>query len=387
MSNYTEKVSIVCILHNDQRLIPLIKANLENFDYPEELLEYIILDYGIENNIEHFIENDKYNYIYLNHQDIIKYLDKITFKNDDENIIKIYYTITGKLPNGFLRDYVVGMTSNDYIFHMDSDMSYDSKSIKKKLDFLKKNRVHSVYSDKLLCIDSNNNLYKTQSPYKVYEGTMFHTKEFWNQNKFDWGTLHSEGRMFHASGLHKLRENYYDNVKILSVKNFSQYKCVNVDKQKSTFDYCVHECTHNISYNDYNPIKETIKLLFNSQTGLSPNILGYCANSITTFNETQWNIYDYDNNKCKQNKLVSSIKNKFNDTVFDVLVYGHNQVVWDLFEKIEFKQIIIETHKNLDQLKHIIEKCKNYNYIFIENSFLNKKFFMIPEQTTEQTTE
>ena len=56
MSNYTEKVSIVCILHNDQRLIPLIKANLENFDYPEELLEYIILDYGIENNIEHFIE-------------------------------------------------------------------------------------------------------------------------------------------------------------------------------------------------------------------------------------------------------------------------------------------------------------------------------------------
>ena len=111
------KISIVCILNNDENLIPLILENFKLLEYPEENLEYIILDCGANNNIEHFIHNENYNYIHLDHKDVMKYFEKININNDENNMKKIYHTITQQLPIGFLRDYAVGMTSGDFIFH------------------------------------------------------------------------------------------------------------------------------------------------------------------------------------------------------------------------------------------------------------------------------
>ena len=42
-----------------------------------------------------------------------------------------------KLPNGFKRDYAVGLTGHDYIFHIDIDTIYQPKAIQRKLRFLK----------------------------------------------------------------------------------------------------------------------------------------------------------------------------------------------------------------------------------------------------------
>ena len=71
-------------------------------------------------------------YIQVEHSD--EYLEKIEFPKDDEN----YYGNINKmkiLPNGFKRDYAVGLTSNDYIFHLDIDTIYQPNSIKRKLRF------------------------------------------------------------------------------------------------------------------------------------------------------------------------------------------------------------------------------------------------------------
>ena len=39
------------------------------------------------------------------------------------------------LPNGFKRDYAVGISSHDYIFHIDIDTIYQPKALKRKVRF------------------------------------------------------------------------------------------------------------------------------------------------------------------------------------------------------------------------------------------------------------
>ena len=51
-------------------------------------------------------------------------IEKIDFPNDKEGILKNYMSKTRRLPNGFKRDYGVGMSSNDYMFHMYFDFRY-----------------------------------------------------------------------------------------------------------------------------------------------------------------------------------------------------------------------------------------------------------------------
>ena len=48
-----------------------------------------------------------YNYIHFDHEDVMRFFEKINIKNDENNMKKIYHTITQQLPIGFLRDYAV----------------------------------------------------------------------------------------------------------------------------------------------------------------------------------------------------------------------------------------------------------------------------------------
>ena len=58
------------------------------------------------------------------------------------------------ITNGFKRDYAVGLTSNDYIFHLDFDTVYNPKVIKHKLDFLNYSLLNSPYYRNFLSKDS-----------------------------------------------------------------------------------------------------------------------------------------------------------------------------------------------------------------------------------------
>ena len=115
----TSKVSIVCIVNNDKDFFSLIKENFEKFDYPKEDLELLILDDGPENMLDEFLDCDRTLYVHLSPEDKVQYLQKITFKGDTDNVIRNYHLLSMRLPMGFKRDFAVGSTSHEYIFHMD----------------------------------------------------------------------------------------------------------------------------------------------------------------------------------------------------------------------------------------------------------------------------
>ena len=50
----TPNISIITLLSGEREFIPLIKANFENFDYPKDKLELIVVDDGIDNLITVF---------------------------------------------------------------------------------------------------------------------------------------------------------------------------------------------------------------------------------------------------------------------------------------------------------------------------------------------
>ena len=63
---------------------------------------------------------------------------------------------------------------------MDIDMYYKPKCLKNRLKFLKKNRLECVFYDSMLCL-FNDKIYKTENTSRAFEGTLFHTREFWNR--------------------------------------------------------------------------------------------------------------------------------------------------------------------------------------------------------------
>jgi len=361
------KVSVVCIIHNDKKYIPLIKENFDKFDYPPEDLELLIIDDGPENMMGDFLDWDRTLYVHLNQEDKIQYLKKITFKGDNDNVLRNYHFLSMILPMGFKRDFAVGASSHEYIFHMDYDMSYNPKSINHRLTFLKKHKMDCAYSDQILCYDKGSKkLYKTQSQYKIYEGTLFHTRDYWKANGFKWDDIIYEGRSF-KKGLHILCDNYYDYSKVLTVKNCNDYRPVEIDTNKSTFDYHIHDVVHNIDLKNFNPVKEAISSLFHTS---HLNVLGVHSNSIDSLeSETHLNFtrFDEDFNVNKLSKKIKAL-----DKEFHVLLYGFKNPVWELFENVEFKMIIMDTSKNAEQMQKIISQCKKYEYLYIDGRFINK---------------
>ena len=78
-----------------------------------------------------------------------EYIDKIEFgknnntlvnlnpdnKDEDENKdLNNFHIKCDILPNGFKRDYGVGLASNEYILHMDVDCVYHRKNLRRKLN-------------------------------------------------------------------------------------------------------------------------------------------------------------------------------------------------------------------------------------------------------------
>ena len=363
----SKKVSVICIIRNDREYFSLIKENFMSFDYPQDDLELLVLDDGPENMMDHFLDWDRTLYMHMSQDDIAKYIQKISFKGDNDNVVRNYHLLSMKLPMGFKRDLAVGSTSHDYIFHMDFDMSYNPNVIKRKLKFLETNKMDCVYSDHILCYDKDNDhLYKSQSQYKIYEGTLLHTREYWKSNGFKWDDIMYEGRNF-KKGLHKLHENYYDFVKILTIKNCNDYRPVRIDTEKSTFDYKVHESAKEISLGDFNPVKNAISSLFHKS---ELNVLGIHSNSIDSLESETHLDFTRFNEDFNPNKLSKKIKAL--DKEFHVLLYGYKKPVWEIFENVEFKMIILDTYKNAEQMQDIVSKCKKYDYYYIDGRFINK---------------
>ena len=142
-------VSIVTIVHDWSEFFVLFQYHWDTLDYPKERLEWIIIDDSKKDHFKDIPEDDNIIYIRIDSEE---YLDKIKFKekkisdinnpekeeeDEGEKIMRNYFKKNQKLPNGFKRDYAVGLTSNEYIFHLDFDTIYNSKIIKRKLKYIR----------------------------------------------------------------------------------------------------------------------------------------------------------------------------------------------------------------------------------------------------------
>ena len=116
-------------------------------------LELIVVDDGAESLMSEFLEDERYLYLHLNTTEIQEFIQKIKFPNDTDDILKNYQLKTKSLPHGFKRDYGVGMSSYEFMFHMDYDTCYHKSAITRKLRYLRDKRVDCVYNSSVLCHD------------------------------------------------------------------------------------------------------------------------------------------------------------------------------------------------------------------------------------------
>ena len=360
--NKKPNVSIVTILNNSSDFLSLVQYHWDTLKYPKDKLEWILIDDSKESN-QHLLPLHE-NIIYIN-LDSDFYLKDIKFKNDEKNYTQNYFQKMKKLPNGFKRDYGVGMTSNEYILHLDIDTLYRPNTIQRKLDFLLCNKLECVYCDSMLCYDIfGKQLYKTEQK-NGYESTLFHTKAFWRKGGFKWEDISDEALAFYFNkGVYRKMDNYFDTVKLLGLHNLNQYHPIKVSLEN--MDIKIPEIINTIQTE--HPIKYEIVDLFYGQ---EIDVLGINSDIINHMKDNNWNVYNthYDK-KEKEKKLIQRIK-ELNQT-YDLCFINTKFPIWHIFEKCIFNCIIIESEKNREQMHSILEK-NNYhliNNLYIHSSFL-----------------
>jgi hypothetical protein len=369
------KVSIVTILHGEKEFIPLIKNNYNSFINKEDL-ELVIIDDGKESLSEFFNDLENCIYLHLNKDDVSKFMDQIEEGYKQPNKSLLYYQRKTKtLPNGFKRDYGSGMSSHDYIFHMNADCIYNKKAIEKKLQFLKRVGAECVFCDTTLCYDIyGQQLYKTQSPVKIYESTLFHTREFWKRKGFKWSDTQYEGKQFHYNnGIDRKMDNYYDTIQLLSIHNMNEHKPVKVTLENMKID--IPELVSDIEIKTH-PFQKYIEDLFDDNI----SILGMDSDFLKNVNKDTWSTYNI-TEKWKQTKLAKLVKGIGDH--FNVLLFNAKHPAWDLFNHVPFDIICLETSKNFEQMTSIIMSTKTHEYINVNGIFIRKDFLESKESKEE----
>ena len=134
LSTNQPEISIIVLMNEYTEFTKLFNYNYNNIDYPQDKLEWIIIDDSSKNNMDLFPLEE--NILYFHLDDCKEYIDKIEFKEDKDENSKKYLLKTNTLPNGFKRDYGVGLSSHEYIFHLDIDCYYNPQDVMLKKKFL-----------------------------------------------------------------------------------------------------------------------------------------------------------------------------------------------------------------------------------------------------------
>lgn len=369
----SEKISIITLLHGEKEFIPLIKDNYIRFsdknnhsNYAQEL-ELVIVDDGKENLNSFFSDINNCIYIHLNKEEINKFMDTINENCNLPNKINLkYHRKINHLPAGFKRDYACGMSSHDYIFHMNFDCIYNKKSIERKINFIKRSGAECIFCDTTLCYDIyGKQLYKSQSQVKIYESTLFHTREFWKRKGFVWHDTEFEGKQFHYNnGVDRKMDNYFDTIQLLGIHNMNLFHPVKIELENLEVE--IPELISDINLTEH-PFVKYINDFFETNI----DILGISSEFLVNVKKENWNTHNI-TDKWKQPKLAGIVKN-INEK-FNVLLYNSKYPAWDLFNHVPFDIIILETRKNYEQMMSIISECKKYNYIQIKGIFIREDF-------------
>ena len=174
------KVSIITPTYNRTKLFPLAINNFNNFDYPRNKLEWIIIDDSTdEETIENILPVDKR----------IRYL-----RIADENI-KRPLTIAHK------RNIGVQKSTGTIIIHMDDDDYYPPHSVISRVKVLKQYEKQGIHCVGCSLIGNYNIMNDTSSiscdsPISLSEASMGYTRHFWNHRPFNSADIRGEHKFF-----------------------------------------------------------------------------------------------------------------------------------------------------------------------------------------------
>jgi glycosyltransferase involved in cell wall biosynthesis len=161
------KVSILTPLYNRNKWLPMMLANINNFDYPKEKLEWYILDSK---------DGD---------EDVRLIPDEFTKKNIQDLIhpVKLRYEyIDRKFTIAEKRTYLSKNMTHPWFANMDSDDIYIDCYLKYSIKLCKKNKVGLCGSPQMIFIyphlDYRITAIECQAKRQMHEATMVGTKKY-----------------------------------------------------------------------------------------------------------------------------------------------------------------------------------------------------------------
>jgi GR25 family glycosyltransferase involved in LPS biosynthesis len=193
------KVSIITPTYKRRKIFCMAIRNFENFIYPKDKLEWIIVDDSPINE-----DNDESIKDLLPRDKRIKYIHL----NNDEPM-----TIAMK------RNIAVSNSSNPYIIHMDDDDYYPPESILARIKILlkyKDNNIECVGSTLIgtYNILKNESSMSTDGPISLSEASMAYSKKFWEERAFDDLCIKGEHKYFTEQRLNKIIDLPYSFILI-----------------------------------------------------------------------------------------------------------------------------------------------------------------------------
>ena len=189
------KISIITPTYDRRNLFPIAINNFDNFNYPKEKIEWIIVDDTPDN------------------------------KESIEDLLPIdtrikYYKIKGpteRLTISYKRNLAVSKATSEYIVHMDDDDYYPPESLLSRIKSLikyEKDNIRCVGCTKIGVYDIINDTssLSSDSSISLSEATMAYTKSFWRERQFDSKSKVGEHKYFTETRLDEILDIPYSFV-------------------------------------------------------------------------------------------------------------------------------------------------------------------------------
>lgn len=199
------KVTIITPTYKRRKLFSMALRNFENFIYPKNKLEWIIVDDSSEElneTIEDLLPRDKrVKYIHMNMEEPMTIAMKRNIANSN--------------------------ASSDYIVHMDDDDYYPPESILARIKILLKYKSIGIECVGSTLIGTYNILTDQSSmssdgPISLSEATMAYTRKFWEERPFDELCLRGEHKYFTEQRLNKIIDIPYSFI-IIAINHKSNF--------------------------------------------------------------------------------------------------------------------------------------------------------------------
>jgi GR25 family glycosyltransferase involved in LPS biosynthesis len=193
-------VSIITPTYKRRKIFSMALRNFENFIYPRNKLEWIIVEDTPNNN-------------YNDVEDLLPRDSRIKYIRLESGVNDSPMTIAMK------RNIAVSNSSNEYIIHMDDDDYYPPESILARIKILlkyKKDDIECVGSTFIgtYNIINNTSSMSSDGPISLSEASMAYTRKFWEERPFDENCIRGEHKYFTEQRLQKIIDIPYSFILI-----------------------------------------------------------------------------------------------------------------------------------------------------------------------------